>query len=141
VEVIVAPGPTATRAARAATPTIPIVMGTNDPVEQGLIASLAKPGGNVTGWCVLSADAAEKQLSMLKEAMPRLGRAAVLMNPGWRATGSRTDQFLAAARAIGVEVATHRGRRTRCPRRRVRRDAQGTGSTASWSCPIRGWMP
>ena len=69
VELIVAAGPSATRAAREATSAVPIVMGTHDPVEQGLIASLAQPGGNMTGWCVLSVETVQKQFSLLKEAM------------------------------------------------------------------------
>jgi len=85
VEVLLAGGPAATRAAAAATTTIPIVMGTHDPVEQGLIASLARPGGNVTGWSFLSAETAEKQLGVLREAMPRLKSVAVLVNPGMAA--------------------------------------------------------
>ena len=104
VEVIVAGGPTATRAARAATSTVPIVMGTHDPVEQGLIASLARPGGNVTGWCVLSVDSASKQFALLKEAVPRLARVGLIANPQMAAHATRMGHLTAAARDLGLHV-------------------------------------
>jgi putative ABC transport system substrate-binding protein len=105
VEVLLAGGPAATRAAAGATKTIPIVMGTHDPVEQGLIASLARPGGNVTGWSFLSAETAEKQLGVLKEAMPRLRLAAVLVNPGMAAHEVRVKHITQAAKAMGLQLA------------------------------------
>ena len=104
VEVIVAGGPTATRAARAATSVVPIVMGTHDPVEQGLIASLAHPGGNVTGWCVLSVDTASKQFALLKEAVPRLARVGLIANPQMAAHATRMGHLSAAARELGLQV-------------------------------------
>jgi putative ABC transport system substrate-binding protein len=104
VEVLLAGGPAATRAAHGATTTIPIVMGTHDPVEQGLIASLARPGGNVTGWCFLSADTAQKQLGMLKEAMPRLKNVAVLVNPAMAAHQLRVKHIQEAAKAMGLQL-------------------------------------
>jgi putative ABC transport system substrate-binding protein len=105
VEVLLAGGPAATSAAAGATTTIPIVMGTHDPVEQGLIASLARPGGNVTGWSFLSAETAEKQLGVLKEAMPRLGNAAVLVNPRMAAHEVRVNHIMQAAKAMGIQLA------------------------------------
>ena len=105
VEVLLAGGPAATRAAAAATTTIPIVMGTHDPVEQGLIASLARPGGNVTGWCFLSAETAEKQLGVLKEAMPRVKSVAVLVNPGMAAHEIRMKHIAQAGKAMGLQLA------------------------------------
>src|ERR687888_1834605 len=82
VDVIVATNPAAVVAAKRATATIPIVMvNTPDPVSLGLVASLARPGGNVTGTTSLSVDLSIKQLELLKEAVPRASRIAVLSNP------------------------------------------------------------
>jgi ABC-type uncharacterized transport system substrate-binding protein len=82
VEVIVAAGTVASKAAMRATSTIPIVV-TNvaDPVGSGLVASLAHPGGNVTGLSNMLAELSAKRLQLLKEAIPRLSRVAVLWNP------------------------------------------------------------
>jgi putative ABC transport system substrate-binding protein len=80
--VIVATNPAAVFGAKRATTTIPIVMvHTPDPVELGLVASLARPGGNITGMTSLSVDLTIKQLELLKEAVPRASRIAVLWNP------------------------------------------------------------
>lgn len=82
VDVIVAPNPSAVLSAKRATATIPIVMmHTPDPVQLGLVASLARPGGNITGVTTLSADLSIKQLQLLKEAIPRVSRVALLWNP------------------------------------------------------------
>jgi len=82
VDVIVANYPAAVFSARRATTTIPIVMvNTPDPVDLGLVASLARPGGNITGLTSLSADVSLKQLELLMEAVPRASRVAVLWNP------------------------------------------------------------
>jgi putative ABC transport system substrate-binding protein len=105
VEVIVAAGPGAARAAKAATSTVPIVMGTSDPVEQGLIASLAQPGGNVTGWCMLSVESARKQLALLKEAMPRIGRVGVLATPEAMGHHVRAGELTGGAGALGLSLA------------------------------------
>ena len=79
VDVIVTGGPTATRAAKEATSTIPIVMTQDpDPIGTGFVASLARPGGNITGLSSLSSELSGKQLELLKEAVPRLSRLAVL---------------------------------------------------------------
>ena len=79
--VIVTGGPAATRAAKEATATIPIVMGFDyDPVGSGVVASLARPGGNVTGLSSLAPEISGKQLELLKEVLPRLSRVAVLGN-------------------------------------------------------------
>ena len=73
-----------TQAAKNATKTIPIVMtgGGTDPVEAGLIESLARPGGNVTGLTLLSRELGGKRLELLKEAVPKVARVAVLYDPG-----------------------------------------------------------
>ena len=82
VDVIVARGPQAIRAAHQVTTTIPIVMSAGaDPVRGGLVASLARPGGNITGLALFADDLGGKQLQILKEALPELGRVAVLLNP------------------------------------------------------------
>ena len=79
VDVIVTAAPPPTRAAREATATIPIVMGfDDDPVGSGFVASLARPGGNVTGLSTLSPEISGKQLELLKEILPKLSRLAVL---------------------------------------------------------------
>jgi putative ABC transport system substrate-binding protein len=80
--VIVVDTTVAARAAKRATSTIPIVMATiADPVGTGLVASLAHPGGNVTGLSMMTTDLSAKRLQLLKEAIPRLTRVAVLRNP------------------------------------------------------------
>jgi putative tryptophan/tyrosine transport system substrate-binding protein len=105
VEVIVAGGATATTAAKQATARIPLVMvSVTDPVGVGLVASLARPGGNVTGLSNMSPELGTKRLELLKEIVPQLARVAVLGDssspshtPQWRATES-------AARSLGVQV-------------------------------------
>jgi putative tryptophan/tyrosine transport system substrate-binding protein len=80
VDVILAAGPPAVRAAQAATRTIPIVMQfTGDPVAAGVVASLARPGGNVTGVTAMGSQLAGKRLELLKAAIPQLTRLAVLL--------------------------------------------------------------
>src|SRR5215471_13600821 len=83
VEVLVTTGGiSATQAAKAATSTIPIVMVTSaDPVQEGLVASLARLGGNVTGVAGLQAEIMGRRLELLKEAIPQVSRIAVLLNP------------------------------------------------------------
>ena len=81
VDVIVAWGTPATLAALKATSSIPIVMSAGDPVGAGLVASLARPGGNVTGLSSQTAGGEEKRLELLKELRPSLSRVAVLSNP------------------------------------------------------------
>ena len=79
VDVIVAGAPTSTRSAKQATVTIPIVMAFNDdPVGSGFVASLARPGGNITGLSTLSPEISGKQVELLKEIVPKLSRVGVL---------------------------------------------------------------
>ncbi|HYJ16586.1 MAG TPA: ABC transporter substrate-binding protein [Candidatus Limnocylindria bacterium] len=79
VDVIVSGGPATTRPAKEATSTIPIVMAQdNDPVATGIVASLARPGGNITGLSTLAPEISGKQLELLKEIVPKLSRVAVL---------------------------------------------------------------
>jgi putative ABC transport system substrate-binding protein len=81
VDVIVSAGPISTRPSKAATSTIPIVMAfDNDPVGNGFVASLARPGGNITGLSTLAPELSGKQLELLKEIVPKLSRVAVLVN-------------------------------------------------------------
>jgi putative tryptophan/tyrosine transport system substrate-binding protein len=109
VDVIVTEGSTlAARVAKEATRTIPIVFaGVGDPVESGLVTSLARPGGNVTGLSSLGPELVGKRLELLKQAVPGVDRVAVLWLPG--ALGERTDKDMlkeeeAAARALGVRL-------------------------------------
>jgi len=85
-DVIVSGGPTGTRALREATSTIPIVMGQDtDPVGSGFVASLARPGGNITGLSALAPEMSGKQLQLLKEIVPKLSRVSIIgnsTNPG-----------------------------------------------------------
>jgi len=82
VDVIVAPGTPAVQAAKQATTTIPIVFpGVADPVAFGFVASLARPGGNITGLTNYSRELSGKRVELLKEALPRLSRLAVLRDP------------------------------------------------------------
>ena len=87
VDIIVAAGGTTTQAAKNATKTIPVVMvGPGiDPVEAGFVDSLARPGGNVTGLTNLSGELGGKQLELLKEAVPKIARVAVLYDPAAQA--------------------------------------------------------
>lgn len=82
VDVIVATHPAAVFSAKRATATIPIVMmNSPDPVQLGLVTSLARPGGNITGLTTLTVDVSIKQIELLKEAVPRASRVALLWNP------------------------------------------------------------
>jgi putative ABC transport system substrate-binding protein len=107
VEVIVARGPVAIRAARAATATVPIVMSAaDDPIADGFVATLARPGGNVTGIADIVSDLDAKRLELLQEAIPGLARVAVLTNPTMRPGRNREliAGLLAAARGRRIEL-------------------------------------
>src|SRR5918996_2130414 len=81
VNIIVTSGPSATRPAKEATSTIPLVMAFDtDPVANGFVASLARPGGNITGLSILGPELSGKRLELLKESVPKLSRVAVLGN-------------------------------------------------------------
>ena len=105
VDVFVTYGRPATRAAAAALVTTPIVMlGIGDPVGAGLVASLARPGGNITGLSTLATDLSGKRLELLKEALPTLARVAVLWNAADPAMTQYYTQTQAAAQALGVAL-------------------------------------
>ena len=105
VDVIVAPDPPATRAAKKATRTIPIVMrSSEDPVASGLVASLARPGGNLTGLYSLYEELTPKRLELLKEAVPGVLRVAVLWNPDYPGPVATWREIEVAARALGVQL-------------------------------------
>jgi ABC-type uncharacterized transport system substrate-binding protein len=106
VEIIVVGGSGVARAAQEATKTIPIVVGTaGDLIGTGLIASLARPGGNITGSTELSPEVAGKRLELLKEAVPKASRVAVLVGAGPRST-SRDDmrEMETPARQLSVNI-------------------------------------
>jgi ABC-type uncharacterized transport system substrate-binding protein len=106
VTVIAASATVAAPAAKAATTTIPIAfVAAEDPVRLGLVASLARPGGNLTGINFFSSALTTKRLDLLRELLPRAARVAVLVNPGDATnTASTLRDVEAAARAIGLEV-------------------------------------
>jgi putative ABC transport system substrate-binding protein len=105
VDLIFTVGTPATRAAKNATGTIPIVMGNSsaDPVRQGLVDSLARPGGNVTGVVDIMSDLAGKRLELLKETFPKLSRVAHLSSPSTPAV-AHLKESEAAARALGIRL-------------------------------------
>jgi len=102
VSVILAMGPGPAAAARSATTTIPIVMGNHDAVEQGIVPSLSRPGGNVTGWSFSTEEVAAKQLELLREAIPRLSRIGLVYNPDSQGAEHGLKAARAAARAQGM---------------------------------------
>ncbi len=104
VDAIVTSGPQATKATKEATNTIPIVMGRmDDVVEHGLVTSLARPGGNVTGLSFQTGELSGKWLDLLKEVLPKLSRLAVLWDTSSTAGQLRTVE--AAARSTGLHLA------------------------------------
>jgi len=105
VEVIVAQGTPAALAAKHATTMLPVVMvGVGDPVGSGLVASLARPGGNVTGVASLAPDLVGKQLKFLKDVLPTVSRVAVLWNPANPASHLMVRAADVAAQALGVQL-------------------------------------
>jgi putative ABC transport system substrate-binding protein len=105
VDVIVAVGRLAASVARNATKTIPIVMGsTSDPVGSGLVASLARPGGNLTGLSILASELSGKRLELLKEMVPRISRVAVLAYPANPALALQLRETQVAARTLGLQL-------------------------------------
>jgi putative ABC transport system substrate-binding protein len=108
VDVIVAPAPPAALAARHATRTLPIVfIGAGDPVTSGLVTSLARPGGNVTGLSILGPELVGKRLEQLTQAVPGVSGVAVLWQPGGQGERTAKDMLKeaeVAGRALGVRL-------------------------------------
>ena len=105
VDVIVTYGTPASQAAKRATGTIPIVMAAIiDPVASGLVTSIARPGGNLTGQSMMSPDLVAKQLEILKEAVPKVSRVAVLWNPANAGNAPQVRHAQDAAGALGVRL-------------------------------------
>jgi putative tryptophan/tyrosine transport system substrate-binding protein len=106
VDVIVTGGGSDTQAAKNATKTIPIVFleSVSDPVALGLVDSLARPGGNITGFTTIAAVLAGKRLELLKETIPKLSRVAVLWNPKAPDTVQQWKESQLAARELGLQL-------------------------------------
>ena len=109
VDVLVAVSPLAAAAAKLATSTIPIVFVIHpNPVEAGIVTSLAHPGGNITGLSNLIVELSAKQIELLREMIPGLKRIAVLVMPTFGPAGPRfSDEAVAAAAKLGVEAIRH----------------------------------
>ena len=105
VEVIATHSTAATKAAQRATSTIPIVTAAvSDPIGGGFAASLARPGGNITGFSVIAVDVSPKRLELLKTMMPAVSRIAVLVNPGNQAKPVVLKSVQAAAQQAGIQI-------------------------------------
>ena len=105
VDLLVAGGTNAALAARDATRTIPIVfLNVSDPVADGLVDSLARPGGNITGFTIISGVLAGKRLELLKETIPKLTRVAVLWDPKNRGSTGQWKENQLPARELGLQL-------------------------------------
>lgn len=105
LDVIVSAGPSTTRPLKDATTTIPIVMGfDNDPVSNGFVASLARPGGNITGLSTLAPEISGKQLELLRETVPKLTRAAVFGTSRQPGNAQSLKETELAAKALAVKL-------------------------------------
>jgi putative ABC transport system substrate-binding protein len=104
VDLIAADGIPAALAAKTATSTIPIVFSVGDPVDLGLVASLARPGGNLTGISTMAPELNPKRLELLSELVPQVGVIALLVNPYNSNTERIMGDMQEAARAKGVQL-------------------------------------
>jgi putative ABC transport system substrate-binding protein len=105
VDVILAGGSEAVRPAKEATKTIPIVVAHfEDPIGEGLVANLARPGGNITGLSRMSSDLAGKRLELLKEAVPAIRRVGVFVNPANAANSLAIKEADVAAQGLGLQL-------------------------------------
>jgi putative ABC transport system substrate-binding protein len=105
VDIIVTSGPIPTRAAKEATSTIPIVMAQDpDPVANGFVASLARPGGNITGLATLAPELSGKQVELLTEIFPKLSRVAVFRTSTQPGIAQALKEVELAAKALGVQL-------------------------------------
>jgi ABC-type uncharacterized transport system substrate-binding protein len=104
-DVVIAFGNAAARAARRATSTVPVVMvGVADPVEDGLIRSLGRPGGNLTGVAIPYEQLVAKQIELLKEIQPALARVPIFWNPELEVLEKRRERIETAVRSLGVRL-------------------------------------
>ena len=103
---VLALGVDAIRALTRLTSTIPIVMGTidADPVQEGFVASLAKPGGNVTGFTGIAWELAGKRLELLRDVAPKASRVAILFDPRSPASHAHVKETVGSARALGIQL-------------------------------------
>ena len=105
VDLIITGGPTATRAAQQATRTLPVVMAWGgDPVAAKFVASLSRPGGNITGLTSMASELGSKRVGLLKEAVPHMSRLAVLWNPIHSEALASFHETEVAARALGLAL-------------------------------------
>lgn len=104
VDVLLTPGTFITLAAQRATSTLPIVCVTGDPVRTGLVASLARPGGNITGLSLLSGDYSAKWLELLKEAAPKVRHVATLWNPDNLGIINQRKRMQESALTLGLQL-------------------------------------
>ena len=106
VDCIVTAGTSATHAAKRATTTIPIVMGMvgDDPIKQGFVSSLARPGKNITGFTIQGADLAGKRLELIKDVFPKVSRVGILWDPANPSSPAYIAETETAARAMGVQL-------------------------------------
>jgi putative ABC transport system substrate-binding protein len=105
VDVLIAPNTPAAVAAKNATKTIPVVfIDVNDPIAAGLVDSLARPGGNVTGFTTIGSVLAGKRLELLKETVPRLSRVALLWNPQELSSAQNWKESQLPARELGLQL-------------------------------------
>jgi putative ABC transport system substrate-binding protein len=155
VDVIVADTTQATQAARRATSTIPIVMAiVADPVGSGVVANLSQPGGNITGLSIMLAELSAKRLQLLKDAVPRVTRVAVLWNPPTAYHVKALENLKAVAPSLAIELsvvsANVGGDRSSLEVfNRARAEALYVAATARLSLPIErqrepgdeGWLP
>ena len=112
LDCIVASGTASTLAAKRATNSLPIVMiNVGDAIERGFVISLARPGGNITGFTSLSPDLSDKRLELLKEAFPKISKIAVFWDPSRLGTDSHIQETKRAARGLGLHIQTVEVRR------------------------------
>jgi ABC-type uncharacterized transport system substrate-binding protein len=105
VDVLVAFGPTSTHAAKEATNTIPTVMAqVNDPIGAGFVASLARPGGNITGLSIMAPELSGKQLELLKEIVPKLSRVAIFGTSTQPGNAQSVKETELAAKTLGLQL-------------------------------------
>jgi len=112
VDIIIATGAVVADQVKYATTTIPVVAGTGDPLRSGLVASLARPGGNITGFSAMIPELGGKYLELLHELVPRAVRVAVLWNPTNGASQDLVHEMREAAGAFGLSLLLHEVRQS-----------------------------